>query len=137
MVGPAAATSARLGEPLEEASAWLQNPYRQLFTVRSTAEANWRRDSDPLRRRHMDLQAPATCRPAAGSPATTTRAPRDVVEQQFTLQKLAGTLAARSGPPTAGELHGADRDRPDGRPRDRNAGEHSYRHRSRGCHATG
>ena len=76
--------------PLDQVSAWLQNPYRQLFTVRSTAEANWRLAV-------LDRFDGVTWSSSAGYLPTGGRVPgddntgaRDVVEQQFTLQKLAG-----------------------------------------------
>ncbi|MBT2230283.1 transglutaminaseTgpA domain-containing protein [Nonomuraea sp. NEAU-A123] len=76
--------------PLDQVSAWLQNPYRQLFTVRSTAEANWRLAV-------LDRFDGVTWTSSAGYLPTGGRVPgdgdtgaRDVVEQQFTLQKLAG-----------------------------------------------
>ncbi|MEU4226899.1 transglutaminaseTgpA domain-containing protein [Nonomuraea sp. NPDC026600] len=78
--------------PLDQVSAWLQNPYRQLFTVRSAAEANWRLAV-------LDQFDGVTWTSSAGYLPTSGRVPadgddvtgaRDVVEQQFTLQKLAG-----------------------------------------------
>ncbi|MEU7739238.1 transglutaminaseTgpA domain-containing protein [Nonomuraea sp. NPDC049158] len=76
--------------PLDQVSAWLQNPYRQLFTVRSTTEANWRLAV-------LDRFDGVTWTSGAGYLPTGGRVPGegsagslDVVEQQFTLQKLAG-----------------------------------------------
>ncbi|HUR07558.1 MAG TPA: DUF3488 and transglutaminase-like domain-containing protein, partial [Nonomuraea sp.] len=76
--------------PLDQVSAWLQNPYRQLFTVRSTADANWRLAV-------LDRFDGVTWTSGAGYLPTGGRVPgddvagaRDRVEQQFTLQKLAG-----------------------------------------------
>ncbi|MFI7144060.1 transglutaminaseTgpA domain-containing protein [Nonomuraea sp. NPDC050022] len=76
--------------PLDQVSAWLQNPYRQLFTVRSTTEANWRLAV-------LDRFDGVTWTSSAGYLPTGGRVPGegsagslDVVEQQFTLQKLAG-----------------------------------------------
>ncbi|MCA2221035.1 transglutaminaseTgpA domain-containing protein [Nonomuraea aurantiaca] len=78
--------------PLDQVSAWLQNPYRQLFTVRSTTEANWRLAV-------LDRFDGVTWTSGAGYLPTGGRVPadgddlggaRDVVEQQFTLQKLSG-----------------------------------------------
>jgi hypothetical protein len=76
--------------PLDQVSAWLQNPYRELFTVKSTAEANWRLAV-------LDRFDGVTWTASAGYLPTGGRVPgeagpgaRDVVEQQITLQKLSG-----------------------------------------------
>ncbi|MFD1540588.1 DUF3488 and transglutaminase-like domain-containing protein [Nonomuraea guangzhouensis] len=76
--------------PLDQVSAWLQNPYRQLFTVRSTAEANWRL-AVLDRFDGVTWTSTAGYLPTGGRvPGDDNRGARDVVEQQFTLQKLAG-----------------------------------------------
>jgi transglutaminase-like putative cysteine protease len=79
--------------PLDQVSAWLQNPYRQLFTVRSPTESNWRL-AVLDRFDGVTWTSGAGYLPTGGRvPALATGAARDaraVVEQEFTLQKLPG-----------------------------------------------
>ncbi|MFC5823935.1 DUF3488 and transglutaminase-like domain-containing protein [Nonomuraea insulae] len=73
---------------LDQVSAWLQNPQRELFTVSTTSEAN-------LRLAVLDTFDGVSWTSSAGFVPTGGRVPgesgdRDAVEQRFTVQKLPG-----------------------------------------------
>ncbi|MER7433081.1 transglutaminaseTgpA domain-containing protein, partial [Nonomuraea rubra] len=73
---------------LDQVSAWLQNPQRELFTVSTSSEAN-------LRLAVLDTFDGVSWTSSAGFVPTGGRVPgaageRDIVEQRFTLQKLPG-----------------------------------------------
>ncbi|WP_103954216.1 DUF3488 and transglutaminase-like domain-containing protein [Nonomuraea solani] len=73
---------------LDQVSAWLQNPQRELFTVRTASEAN-------LRLAVLDTFDGVTWTSNAGFVPTGGRVPgqegeRDTVEQHFTVQRLPG-----------------------------------------------
>ncbi|MER6942877.1 transglutaminaseTgpA domain-containing protein [Nonomuraea sp. NPDC000554] len=90
LVEPPPARPIKGMSPLDQVSGWLQNPYRELFTVRSAAEENWRLAV-------LDRFDGVTWTSSAGFVPTGGRVPvqdgdgpRDVVQQQVTLQKLPG-----------------------------------------------
>ncbi|MFB9475655.1 DUF3488 and transglutaminase-like domain-containing protein [Nonomuraea salmonea] len=85
---------------LDQVSAWLQNPRRELFTVRTTSEAN-------LRLAVLDRFDGVNWTSSAGFLPTGGRVPgaddaaRDTVEQRFTVQKLPGPWLPAADRPLA------------------------------------
>ncbi|GAA2696949.1 hypothetical protein GCM10010412_091470 [Nonomuraea recticatena] len=88
LVNPPPPTPLRAVSPLDQISAWLQNPRRKLFTVSSATATNWRLATFD-RFDGVTWSSSAGYLPTGGRiPAQANDRPRDLLDQRFTLQEL-------------------------------------------------